>query len=335
MSEAESIAVIGAGSYGTALAIQVARQGRPVRLWGRNAEAMNQMAEERLNARYLPGCPLPETLQPVADLAAALQGATAVIVAVPSHALRETCTAIAQSIGDQVPVACAAKGLEPESCKLPLDVIAEVLGEAWPLAVISGPTFAKEIGQGMPSAVSIGARSLDVADAFAEALHGAGFRAYTTDDIVGVQIGGAVKNVLAIGVGIADGLNLGANTRAALITRGLVEMSRLGEALGARSETLMGLSGMGDLVLTCTDNQSRNRRFGVALARGESVDEAMEAIGQVVEGYRVTREVRELARSLGIEMPITEQVYQVLYEGVAPVAAVLSLSSRPQRAETE
>ena len=335
MSEAESIAVIGAGSYGTALAIQVARQGRPVRLWGRNAEAMNQMAEERLNARYLPGCPLPETLQPVADLAAALQGATAVIVAVPSHALREPCTAIAQSIGNQVPVACAAKGLEPESCKLPLDVIAEVLGEAWPLAVISGPTFAKEIGQGMPSAVSIGARSLDVADAFAEALHGAGFRAYTTDDIVGVQIGGAVKNVLAIGVGIADGLNLGANTRAALITRGLVEMSRLGEALGARSETLMGLSGMGDLVLTCTDNQSRNRRFGLALARGESVDEAMEAIGQVVEGYRVTREVRELARSLGIEMPITEQVYQVLYEGVAPVAAVLSLSSRPQRAETE
>ena len=257
------------------------------------------------------------------------------IVAVPSHALRETCTAIAQSIGNQVPVACAAKGLEPESCKLPLDVIAEVLGEAWPLAVISGPTFAKEIGQGMPSAVSIGARSLDVADAFAEALHGAGFRAYTTDDIVGVQIGGAVKNVLAIGVGIADGLNLGANTRAALITRGLVEMSRLGEAPGARSETLMGLSGMGDLVLTCTDNQSRNRRFGLALARGESVDEAMEAIGQVVEGYRVTREVRELARSLGIEMPITEQVYQVLYEGVAPVAAVLSLSSRPQRAETE
>lgn len=335
MSAPSVIAVIGAGSYGTALAIQVARQGRGVRLWGRNAEAMTQMAEARENARYMPGCPLPDSLEPVAAMQAALDGVEAVIVAVPSHALRETCAEVAQHLDNRIPVACAAKGLEPDSRKLPLDVIAEVLGEDWPLAVISGPTFAREIGQGMPSAVSIGARDLATGELFADALHGAGFRAYTTDDIVGVQIGGAVKNVLAIGVGIADGLNLGANTRAALITRGLVEMSRLGEALGARSETLMGLSGMGDLVLTCTDDQSRNRRFGLALARGESVDQAIEGIGQVVEGYRVTREVRELAHELGIEMPITEQVYQVLYQDVAPVAAVLSLSSRPQRAETE
>lgn len=330
-----TVAVLGAGSYGTALAMQTARRGCAVRLWGRNAEAMARLQDERANTAYLPGCTFAESLTATADLQSALDGAQIVIVAVPSHALRATCQAAAEHLAAGAAVACAAKGLEPETRKLPLTVIAEALGDSVPLAVISGPTFAREIGQGLPSAVTIGGRDLSVAESIADAMHGAGFRAYTTDDVVGVQIGGAVKNVLAIGVGIADGLNLGANTRAALITRGLVEMSRLGEALGARAETLMGLSGMGDLVLTCTDDQSRNRRFGLALARGASVDDAQAEIGQVVEGYRVTREVRELARELGIDMPITEQVYQVLYEDVAPVAAVLNLSSRPQRAETE
>lgn len=335
MSLLGKVAVIGAGSYGTALAMQLARQGVDTRLWGRDAEALNTMAEAGENSRYLPGCSFPEALKPIADIATAVDGVDAILLAVPSHALRAACEQLKPLVREALPVISAAKGLEPESCKFGHQVIAEALGDERPVAIISGPTFAKEVARGIPSAVTIASVDLSFAEHVADAMHGAGFRAYTTDDVVGVQIGGAVKNVLAIGVGIADGLGLGANSRAALITRGLAEMGRLSEDLGGRSETLMGLAGMGDLVLTCTDDQSRNRRFGLALARGQSVDEAQEEIGQVVEGYRVAREVRELAKARGIDMPITEQVYQVLYEGQAPVAAVLALSSRPQRAESD
>ena len=335
MSLLGKVAVIGAGSYGTALAMQLARQDVDTRLWGRDSDAVTAMIEAGENARYLPGCRFPGALRPVVDMADAVAGVDAILLAVPSHALRAACEQLKPLVRDALPVISAAKGLEPESCKFGHQVIAEAMGDGRPVAIISGPTFAKEVGRGIPSAVTIASSDLSFAEHVADAMHGAGFRAYTTDDMVGVQIGGAVKNVLAIGVGIADGLGLGANTRAALITRGLAEMERLSEDMGGRSETLMGLAGMGDLVLTCTDNQSRNRRFGLALARGQTVDEAQEEIGQVVEGYRVTREVRELARARGIEMPITEQVYQVLYEGQAPVAAVLALSSRPQRAESD
>lgn len=335
MSLLGTVTVVGAGSYGTALAMQLARQGVDTRLWGRDAEAMAAMAEAGENARYLPGAKFPAKLTPEADLATALDGTDAVLLAVPSHALRAACEQVRPLVRDALPAISAAKGLEPESCKFGHEVIAEALGGERPIAILSGPTFAKELARGIPSAVTIASADASFGEHVADAMHGAGFRAYTTDDMVGVQIGGAVKNVLAIGVGIADGLGLGANSRAALITRGLAEMGRLSDELGGRSETLMGLAGMGDLVLTCTDDQSRNRRFGLALASGKTVDEAQADIGQVVEGYRVAREVRELARARQVDMPITEQVYQVLYEGQAPVSAVLALSTRPQRAESD
>ncbi|HKY91703.1 MAG TPA: NAD(P)H-dependent glycerol-3-phosphate dehydrogenase, partial [Nevskiaceae bacterium] len=247
------LGVLGAGSYGTAMAIQLARRGSPTRLWGRDTAELARMQADRVNAKYLPGCHFPKALTATADLEATVAGAAHLLIVVPSHALRDTLTRIAPLLSDEQGLACACKGLEPGTGRLVHEVVADALGEARPLAVISGPTFAKEMGLGLPTAVTVASRNEPFADLIAQSLHGDGFRAYTSDDVVGVEIGGSAKNVMAIAVGIADGLGLGANTRAALITRGLAETMRLGEALGARSETLMGLAGMGDLVLTCTD----------------------------------------------------------------------------------
>jgi glycerol-3-phosphate dehydrogenase (NAD(P)+) len=261
--------------------------------------------------------------------------ATHLFLVVPSHALRETLQRIAPVLGPEQGLACACKGLEPGSGRLVHEVVADVLGAANPLAVVSGPTFAKELGIGLPTAVTVASPTPAFAELIAQALHGDGFRAYTSDDVVGVEIGGSAKNVMAIAVGIADGMGLGANTRAALITRGLAEIMRLGEALGARPETLMGLAGMGDLVLTCTDNQSRNRRLGLLLAQGRSVDEAATEIRQVVEGVKAAPEVWRLAQRLGVDMPITEQVVQLIQGHITPVQAVKNLATRPSRAELE
>lgn len=327
--------VLGAGSYGTAMAIQLARRGAPTRLWGRNAAELVTMQEQRINARYLPDCHFPVSLHATADLEATVNGAAHLLIVVPSHALRETLLRIAPLLAPEQGLACACKGLEPGSGKLVHEVVADALGEARPLAVISGPTFAKEMGLGLPTAVTVASRTLAFADLIAQALHGDGFRAYTSDDVVGVEIGGSAKNVMAIAVGIADGLGLGANTRAALITRGLAEIMRLGEALGANPETLMGLAGMGDLVLTCTDNQSRNRRLGLLLAEGRRVPEALQEIQQVVEGVKAAPEVLRLARSLKVDMPITEQVVRLINGEISAVQAVNNLATRPAKAETE
>jgi glycerol-3-phosphate dehydrogenase (NAD(P)+) len=327
------IAVLGAGSYGTALAIQVSRSGHPTSLWARNAAHIQRLAAERVNARYLPGCKFPDSLRPEADLAAAIDGITHIIVSVPSHAMRELLEALKPLLKPGQKLACAAKGLEPDSCKLMHEVFEEVLGPSFPLAIISGPTFAKEVGKGMPTAVTVASTDQTVAEEFAAFLHSGVFRAYTANDVVGVEVGGAVKNVLAIAVGAADGLGFGANTRALMITRGLAEIMRLGEALGGDRDTLMGLAGLGDLLLTCTDDQSRNRRMGLALAAGKSVAQAQEDIGQVVEGVRVAREVARLATRLKVEMPISQQVARVLHEGVSPIEAFRVLTSRPSRAE--
>jgi len=331
----ESIAVLGAGSYGTALAIQLARQGTPTRLWGRNAQDIATMQAARVNARYLPGCHFPDGLICEPDLAKAVKGADELLVVVPSHALRTMFETIRDALPDTGQgIACAAKGFEPHSGKLAHEVFDETLGGRR-FALISGPTFAKELALGLPTAVTVASREPGFAERIALALHGNGFRAYTADDIIGVEVGGSVKNVLAIAVGIADGLRLGANTRAALITRGLAEIMRLGVALGADADTLMGLSGLGDLVLTCTDDQSRNRRMGLLLAQGHSVAEATEEIQQVVEGVRVAPEVRRRAAELGIEMPITEQVCRVLAGEIRAVDAVRALANRPARAESD
>ena len=328
------IAVLGAGSWGTALAIQLARNGVPTLLWGRGTGQMLQMAAERSNPRYLPGIPFPDGLTPTADLAQAIAESDHLLLAVPSHAFRDTLRQIAPQLQPGCRIAWATKGLEPGSRRLLHQIIAEELGPERPCAVISGPTFAREVAKGLPTAVTVASRDEAIAAYFAACLHGGAFRAYTGTDVVGVELGGACKNVLAIAAGIADGLGFGANTRAALITRGLAELMRLGVHLGGQAETFMGLAGLGDLVLTCTDDQSRNRRVGLALGKGDALDEAVASIGQAVEGVKSAPEVRQLAREQGIEMPITEQVYRVLYEGVPAQQAVEALLQREQKPET-
>jgi len=329
---ATKLAVLGAGSWGTALAILLARNGHQVRLWAHRPEHAAAMLASAENARYLPGIALPPGLAPEASLEAAVAGCRDLLVVVPSHGFQGLMARLAPLLGKDVRVAWATKGLEPASSRLLHEVALEQLGER-PLAVVSGPTFAREVAEGLPTAVTVAANDAQFGDAMAGYLRGDTFRPYTCADMVGVEVGGALKNVLAIAAGIADGIGYGANTRAALITRGLAEIQRLGEALGGRSDTLMGMAGLGDLVLTCTDDQSRNRRCGLLLGRGRSLEQAKEEIGQVVEGAGTVREARSLALRLGVEMPITEQVYRVVYEGLAPRDAVQSLLLRQLRAE--
>jgi glycerol-3-phosphate dehydrogenase (NAD(P)+) len=319
--------VLGAGSWGTALAIQFARAGHPAVLWGHDPAAIAVMSRARRNERYLPDAAFPELLELTPDLATAVTDADDVLVAVPSQALRGLLTALAALPLRRV--AWATKGFEVDTGLLPYQVAGQVLPASVPTAVLSGPTFAREVGAGLPTAMTIASADQDYAQRLAETISTDTFRAYTSTDIVGVEVGGATKNVYAIGAGICDGLGFGANTRIALIARSLVEMTRLGLALGGRKETFMGLAGMGDLVLTCTDDQSRNRRFGLALARGATVAEAMRAIGQVVEGYNAARAVAQVAARLSVPMPIAEQLEKVLHEGADARAAVVTLMRRP------
>ena len=329
----EAIAVVGAGSWGTALAIQFARTGRPTLLWGRAEDEPERLQRERQNVRYLEGARFPDNLRVEGDLASTLAEAQTVVVVVPSHALRPMLTQMKPLLRPDARLAWATKGFELETGKLPHQVAREVLGTDIPMAVLSGPTFAREVGMGLPTAMTVAASDPDYARQLAESISGESFRAYTSTDIVGVEVGGAVKNVLAIGAGICDGLGFGANTRVALITRGLVEMTRLGIALGAEPATFMGLAGMGDLVLTCTDDQSRNRRMGLALAAGNSVAEAQKEIQQVVEGVLAARAVHRVATDAGVEMPICEQLYRILYEGAEPQEAVITLMKRELKSE--
>ena len=329
-----TIAVIGAGSWGTALALQFARAGSNVRLSGVvELELLEAMVTDRENKRYLPGAMFPDNLEAYPDVTAAVDGVRDILIAVPSHGLRATLTDIRPHLREDSRICWATKGFELHTGKLPHQVAGEVLGDNHPMAVLSGPTFAKEVGMGLPTAMTIASNDEEFGQSLARAISGENFRAYTSDDLVGVEVGGAIKNVLAIGAGMSDGLGFGANARVALITRGLVELTRLGVALGAKQETLMGLAGMGDLVLTCTDNLSRNRRMGLALASGKTVDEAKEEIQQVVEGVMAAEAVREVANELGIEMPICHQVYRILYEGASPRDAVGALMSRQLKSE--
>ena len=328
------MAVIGAGSWGTALAIQCARAGHPTRLWGRDAALVESMRLARRNARYLPDAEFPPSLEPVAELSAALTGVRDVLVAVPSHAFRATLLRIKPLLDDPARIAWASKGFEMSTGLLPHEVAREVFGPR-PGAVLSGPTFAREVGAGLPTAMTVASRDADFAKELALRLSGPEFRAYTQSDIVGVEVGGAVKNVIAIGSGIADGMGFGANTRVALITRGLAEMTRLGLRLGAQRDTFMGLAALGDLVLTCTDDQSRNRRLGLAVGRGHSPEAALREIGQVVEGVTAASAVRKVAERVGVEMPICFEVHRVMHEGRPVRAALQALMGREVRSETE
>jgi len=288
---------------------------------------------DRENVRYLPGIDFPPNLVACPNLGECLSGVRDILVVVPSHGLRSTLATALPFLGPDSRVCWATKGFELHSGKLPHQVAAEVLGEDRPVAVLSGPTFAKEVGDGLPTAMTIASNNAEFGQSLAAAISGDNFRAYTSDDFIGVEVGGAIKNVLAIGAGMCDGLGFGANARVALITRGLVELTRLGVALGAEQKTMMGLAGMGDLVLTCTDNLSRNRRMGLALASGKTLEEAQEEIQQVVEGVLAAEAVNEVADNLGIEMPICHQVYRILYEGASPREAVGALMGRELTSE--
>ncbi len=327
------IAVLGSGSWGTALAIQFARAGKPTRLWGRDTAQLRDMREQRCNRRYLPDAAFPELLQVAGTLDNALTGVSDVLVAVPSSGFRPLLTGLASRLTPEVRIAWATKGFERDTGMLPHQVAHEVLGGSYTMAVLSGPTFAKEVGAGLPTAMVVASSDAAFAMRIAEDLASPGFRTYVSTDIMGVEIGGAVKNVIAVGAGLADGLGFGANMRVALITRGLHEMTRLGVALGARERTFMGLAGLGDLVLTCTDDQSRNRRCGLALARGLSVDQAMREIGQVVEGYHAARVLREVARRLQLDLPVCEGICRILFDGAVASDVVRELMASPPQAE--
>ncbi|WP_140918975.1 NAD(P)H-dependent glycerol-3-phosphate dehydrogenase [Limnobaculum xujianqingii] len=326
--------VIGAGSYGTALAITLARNGHSVVLWGHDPQHIAQLQQDRKNQAFLPDVPFPDTLQLQADLQQAISASRDILVVVPSHVFGDVLRQIKPFLQANARIVWATKGLEAETGRLLAEVAREALGDEIPLAVISGPTFAKELAAGLPTAIAVASSDPLFTDDLQKLLHcGKSFRVYSNPDFIGVQLGGAVKNVIAIGAGMSDGIGFGANARTALITRGLAEMSRLGAALGAEPATFMGMAGLGDLVLTCTDNQSRNRRFGIMLGEGKNVEEAQNLIGQVVEGYRNTKEVWVLAQRHGVEMPITEQIYQVLYAGKDAREAAITLLSRTSKDE--
>ena len=328
-----TVAVLGAGSWGTALASLLARNGHRTVIWGRDAEQVRAINERHENTRYLPGIPLPESLRASTDLPATVRAADVVLVVTPSHAFGDTVRALAPHRRPGTGVAWATKGFEPGSGRFLHEVAAELLGDEVPLAVVTGPSFAKEVTQGLPTAVTVHSDDPDFAQTVAEALHGPAFRAYTGNDMLGAELGGAMKNVLAVATGVADGMHLGLNARAGLITRGLNEMLRLNQALGGRAETLMGLAGLGDLVLTCTGDLSRNRRLGLALGQGQSIKDAVAAIGQVVESIQTCDEVMRLAGRFGIDLPISALVRRVLHEEITPQEGLKLLLAREQKPE--
>ncbi|RNF83597.1 NAD(P)H-dependent glycerol-3-phosphate dehydrogenase [Montanilutibacter psychrotolerans] len=328
-----SVAVLGAGSWGTALAALIARHGHPTVLWGRDADGIAAIDQRHENPRYLPGIALPPSLRATTDLAAALAEVDLVLVVVPSHAFAETLRALAPYRPGHAGVAWATKGFEPGSGRFLHEVAEEVLGVDVPLAVVTGPSFAKEVAIGLPTALTVHSDWPDFAQLVADVHHGPSFRAYTGDDMLGAELGGAMKNVLAVATGVADGMQLGLNARAGMITRGLNEMLRLNQAIGGKAETLMGLAGLGDLVLTCTGDLSRNRRLGLALGQGQSIEDAVRAIGQVVESVQTADEVMRQADRHGIELPISSAVQAVLHGEITPAEGLRLLLSREQKPE--
>lgn len=313
--------------------MQLERSGTPTILWGRDPERVAAIAAARCNERFLPEVSLSADILLEADLETAVREADHLLVVVPSHAFGQMLDALARLLKDGQGVAWGCKGFEPGSGRFLHEVAREALGNATPLAVVTGPSFAVEVARDLPTAVTVASEDETFAVTVARALHGGRFRAYSSGDVIGAELGGAVKNVLAIGTGIADGMRLGDNARAALVTRGLAELMRLGSALGARPETLMGLAGVGDLVLTCTGELSRNRRLGLALGRGQSVSAALAEIGQVVEGVNAAVEVDRLSRQHDVSMPISRQVHGLLHEGWNPEECVRRLLAREQKAE--
>ncbi len=333
-----TLAVIGAGAWGTALAIHLARAGHRVNLWTHSAEQAALLELEQANNKYLAGIPFPEGLTVSNELAASLQQVDGVLVVVPSHVFRQTLLQISSLLPQDklVHFAWATKGFESDTALLLHQVVQQVFGSTQPMAVLTGPTFADEVAKGLPTAMVSASETVGEAEFWAQAFHYANFRMYTQQDMAGVEIGGAYKNIMAIATGLSDGLHLGANARAALVARGMAEMMRLGQALGANPETFMGLAGLGDLVLTCTDDLSRNRRFGLRLAQTQgTVDEVVASIGQVVEGVKAVKVVKQIADRYQLDLPIMEQVYRIVAGECSPQQAVQQLMARDGRSETD
>ena len=326
-----NIAVLGAGAWGTALAISLSARHR-VTLWARDEAQVAEMSATRRNQRYLPEIILPAELQLTHDPDAALASAELVLLTVPVSALRATLRKIAQ-LPRMVPVVWACKGFEAETAQLPHQVVAATLPQNYQYGVLSGPSFALEVARGLPTALTLASNDGEFAQRIAQALHHARLRIYSSTDVIGVEVGGAVKNVLAIAAGIADGMGFGHNARAALITRGIAEMTRLGTRLGGRAETLGGLSGAGDLILTCTGDLSRNRQVGMLLAQQRELPDILRQLGHVAEGVYTVREIHRLAQQLEVDMPICEAVYRVLYEHLPAASAVEALLNRSPHAE--
>ncbi len=335
VNQRHPIAVLGAGSWGTALAIHLADSNHDVLLWGNEPEHIKLLSEQRCNQQFLPDVDFPDLLQLTDSLEQALASPAWILIAIPSHAYRSFLQKNADLFAGKAGIAWASKGMEVGTGKLIHQVIAEELPHCKKTAVMSGPTFAGEVARNLPTAITVASESESFSRQLSDDLHSGRFRVYLSSDLIGVELGGAFKNVLAIAAGAVDGLGFGANTRAALITRGLAEMMRLGEAMGGQRETFMGLAGVGDLILTCTDNQSRNRRTGLLLAQGKTLEQVRKEIGQEIEGIKTAKEVVNLARQHNVEVPISEQVYRVLYEKCPIEDAVSTLLSRKSIQETE
>ena len=333
MSRPERFSVYGAGSWGTALAIQLARNNVDTLLWGHRREQLEKYTQARRNIDYLPDVNFPDGLNCCSDLKEMTDHSQHHLIVVPSHGFRQLLSQLKPHLSASDKILWATKGLELDSGKLLHQLVEETLPQISNYGLVSGPTFAAEVAKGLPTAMTVAATSSGLANETAEAFQSSTYRVYTSDDIIGVELGGAVKNVLAIASGITDGLGFGANARTALITRGFAEIIRLGQAMGAKSETLMGLSGIGDLILTCTDNQSRNRQLGLALGAGKTLEQAVEEIGQAVEGAKTSQSIHQLAQRAGVEMPICFAIHQILYEGLSPQEAVESLISRRTKSE--
>ena len=328
----KTAAVLGAGSWGTALAIQLANNGHQVCAWDHDAELITALQKDHENKRYLPGNKFPKTLSTEHSLVNAISNADFILSVVPSYAMRSACEQLA-SMEHSEKFIWATKGFEKQSKMMMHQVVEAVLGTEIQSAVISGPSFAKEVAGSLPTAVTLASDDLSYAKELATYFHSDNFRVYVSNDVIGVELGGTVKNVLAIAAGVVTGLGFGANAQAALITRGLAEMMRLGNELKANPKTLMGLAGMGDLVLTCTDNQSRNRRLGLALAKGQTAQEYMDELGQAVEGYHAAQVVHEIAQDHNIDMPICENVWKVLNGHLDLKAAIAELLGRDMKEE--
>ncbi len=329
------ISILGSGSWGTALALLAARNGCQTLLWGHNVGHIESLAIDRENKHYLPGFAFPNNLTITSDLKEATNFSSVILVCVPSHAFKTTLIELKSYLTNtNIKIAWATKGFNPDDGCLLHDIVANIFGDKTPAAILSGPTFANEVAAKLPTAITIASSHPDFSAYLCNMLHSDVFRTYTSSDVIGVEVGGAIKNVLAIAAGIADGLGFGANTRAALITRGLNETIRLGVKLGGKQETFMGLAGLGDLILTCTDNQSRNRRFGLALGLGKDITIAKKEIGQEIEGISAAKETYLLAKKYKIDMPIAEQTYKVLYENMPPLTAVQNLLGREQKDES-